>query len=303
VESFTEFQLDFRPAILANSCNLIALMRFGPTFRLLVIASALLYVGEARAANPYPYGPDTLPNGAINIGPFIQQFTVLSNGGDISLIDNTFTGPSYVKGNMGIAGAGNFSMSDGTIDGDLVYHTGAKVSLSGPAKVTGHQYSDAAHNTILSQAASDSQGLSDLAAMELSSPQYASITNVNISNVGQSMTIMGGPNQKIVLNLQNFVMSAGTFTLQGTATTSFIINITNQFSLNNSQILLSGVPPANVLFNIRGTGSQVSLNQGTSMSGFLLATKRKVDLSGGKIFGRLVANQINITSGGQVVSQ
>jgi len=58
-----------------------------------------------------------------------------------------------------------------------------------------------------------------------------------------------------------------------------------------------------VLFNIKGTGNTVSLNQGTSMGGILLAAQRKVDLSGGKVFGRLIANQVAISSGGQVISQ
>jgi hypothetical protein len=39
------------------------------------------------------------------------------------------------------------------------------------------------------------------------------------------------------------------------------------------------------------------------MGGILLAAQRKVDLSGGKVYGRLFGNQVNITSGGQVVSQ
>ena len=271
------------------------------SFRLYLVAAGLLCSLQALSAAPWV---DTNPvTGQINVGPNVSQFTVLSNGGDVSLIDNTFTGPSYVKGNVGIAGAGKFSMSDGTIDGDLVYHTGAQITISGPARINGSRISDAAHDTILSNAAMDSQSLSDAANNEAGTPAYASITSVNITNSSQSMTITGGLNEKVVLKLQDFVMSAGTFTLSGTATTSFIINVSRNFSLNNASIQLVNVPPANVLFNIRGKGSQVSLNQGTSMGGILLATQRKVALSGGKIFGRLIANQVNITSGGQVISQ
>jgi hypothetical protein len=108
-------------------------------------------------------------------------------------------------------------------------------------------------------------------------------------------------------------MSAGTFTLEGTATTTYIIHIKNQFSLNNAKILLanmsgmvgssSGVQASNVLFNIRSSGVQISLNQGTQMSGILLALGDKVDLSGGKVNGRVIGGQVNISSGGQVISQ
>ena len=44
------------------------------------------------------------------------------------------------------------------------------------------------------------------------------------------------------------------------------------------------------------------MQQGTSAQGVMLAYNRKLDLSGGKIYGRAIANQIVITSGGQVVS-
>jgi hypothetical protein len=135
------------------------------------------------------------------------------------------------------------------------------------------------------------------------------------------MAITGGPNQAVVLSLQNFVMSSGTFTLQGTATTTFIINVKNQFSLNNAKILLAnmtgtqiynganpdpgytGVTPSNVLFNIRSKGIQISLNQGTEMSGILLALGDKISLSGGKVYGKAIGGQVNITSGGQVISR
>src|SRR4029077_9298385 len=125
-------------------------------------------------------------------------------------------------------------------------------------------------------------------------------------NTGQSITIDPTSSGKVVLNLQDFVMTSGTFTLEGTAMNTYIINVSRNFSLNNSKIVLDssmGLVASHVLFNILGTGSQVSLQQGTSMQGILLAYDRKVDLSGGKVFGRIVAEQLAITSGGQAVSQ
>ncbi len=108
----------------------------------------------------------------------------------------------------------------------------------------------------------------------------------------------------IVLNLTDFVRTNGTFTLQGTAATTYIVNVSRNFSLNNSSVILSGgLLASHVLFNVVGSGGQVSLNQGTQMSGTLLAMARKVDLSGGKVFGRVLADQVVITSGGQVISQ
>ena len=266
---------------------------------LLLAAALLCTAGSALIAGPYlDYDPLT---GRINVGS-ASLFTVLA-AGDVHYYDDTITGPSKVVGNIGIGGHADFSMSDGEIDGDLYMNSYGKFKMSGPAHFTAGHGVHNNQDTVLNSALSDAQMLSDSAAMEMSSAMYAGITKVKISNPSQNITIMGGPNEKIVLNLTDFVLSNGTFTLQGTTTTAFIINISGKFSINNSNIVLSGVPNANVLFNITGSGSQVSLNQGTSMGGILLATKRKVDLSGGKVYGRVIGDQVNITSGGQVISQ
>jgi hypothetical protein len=262
-------------------------------FLSLSAAIAALAIGTFNAGAT----PDTLANGAINVGS-ADFFTVLAKG-DPGFTDNNITGPSSVTGNIGIGGQGNFTMSDGDVFGNIVLRSGAKFSTSGPAKVHG---SVSTNDSQLNSALADAQSLSDAAAMEAVTPAYASLTNVNISNPNQNITITGGPNQKIVLSLQNFTISNGTFTLQGTGTTTFIINVAKNFSLNNGGITLSGVPPQNVLFNILGTGSQVSLNQGTHLSGTLLAMNRKVDLSGGHVTGKVIADQVVITSGGGVVS-
>jgi hypothetical protein len=263
-------------------------MHYKRFFLSLSIATVALGIFTAGAAT------DTLPGGAINVGS-ADYFTVLAKG-DAGFTDNTITGPSFVTGNYGVGGQGTFTMSDGHLDGNVVMHSGGSPKLSGPAKINGSITNNDAQ---LNQALADAQMLSDAAALEAVTPAYASLTNV-----GGSMTITGGPNQKIVLSLQDFKLNGGaTFTLQGTATTSFIINVTKTFALTgNSQILLSGVPPQNVLFNILGKGSQVAFSGKSGMSGILLALNRKVDLSGGHVTGKVIADQVVITSGGSVVT-
>jgi hypothetical protein len=264
-----------------------------------------LFAASSEAAfTADPSYQDTIgPN--INVGK-ASLFSVLSYG-DLNQYDNTVTGPSIIHGNVGIGGNGNFSMSDGDLFGDLYVHQGAKVTFSGPAKLHGNQYSFADNSASpINQALQDAWSLSAKAAGEIATgPGSYSVTqgtfNGSTFNSGQSASIFSSG--RVVLNLQDFVMTSGTFTLQGTASTTYIINVGRNFSLNNSSIQLSGVMSSQVLFNIKGAGSQVSLNQGTSMGGILLAAQRKVDLSGGKVYGRLFGNQVNITSGGQVVSQ
>ena len=266
---------------------------------------------------------DTNADGSINVGS-AKMFTVLARG-DMSSYDNNITGPSLVVGNVGIGGKGNFSMSDGQIQGDLYMNDTGTFSMSGPANITGHKHGlhlddHTSWQPTLDAAVSDISdsfgGLSYAAAQESRTYNYtfgppnnqtqATPSNyLSNVNTGQSMSVIANPFAgKVVLNLQNFVMTSGTFTLQGSAMTTYIINVANNFSLNNSKVVLAGgLLASHVLFNVMGSGSQVSLNQGTSMQGIMLAYNRKLDLSGGKIYGRAMANQVVITSGGQVVSQ
>jgi hypothetical protein len=144
--------------------------------------------------------------------------------------------------------------------------------------------------------------------MEASTANYTVNGNPQVLttvNTGQSMTVMANPfATKVVLNLQDFTLSGGTFTLSGNSMQTFIINVSRNFSLNNASVVLAGgIMSSHVLFNIKGTGSQVALNQGTQLSGILVATQRKVALAGGKVFGKVVAEQLALSGGGQIISQ
>jgi choice-of-anchor A domain-containing protein len=259
---------------------------------------------SAEPARPDSYiDPDT---GRIDIGR-ASLFTVLAAGNINN--DDSMSGSSYVEGNVGIGGTGKFKMSDGEINGDLYVRTTASSKLSGPATVH-HVYHDPAHDAPIDNALADAQNLSDWAWMEMPTNNYTTngnpfvlLKNVYITNANQSITLAAGAHTEVVLRLTDFVMKAGTFTLQGTATTTFIVNISGAFSLDNARILLAGIPAANVLFNIHGTGSQVTLNQGTQMSGILLATHRRVVLNGATVYGRVFADSINISGGARIISR
>jgi hypothetical protein len=267
-------------------------------------------------ATPCSRASDTTnPDGSIkvtNFGGDFSRFTVLTTG-DLNDNNNTVTGPSSIVGNVGVAGHGNYTMSDGTLNGDLYMNSFGTVKLSGPAKITGRRHGihetapgdDATDQTaLLSNALSGAQYLSNQAVIDTNTGSYTVTGSFNgmTENGNQNVTLMGSGH--IVLNLQDFVMTGGTFTLSGTAMTSYIINVSRNFSLNNAKIVLGGqLTASHVLFNITGKGSDVTLQQGTSMQGILLAYQRKVNLSGGKVFGRVIAEQLALTSGGQVISQ
>lgn len=245
--------------------------------------------------------PDTNPDGSINTGNN-NIFTVLTHG-DLSL-----SGSSSITGDVGVGDSGNANLSGSAqVAGSLTINNKGKYTHSGSSGVTG---TTTKNQTILDNAWADAISLSGAAQMEPVSPQYASLTNVNLNNGGQ-MTIMGGPNQKIVLSLQNFQLDhSSTFTLQGTTTTTFIINVAQNFSLDNGSLIkLVGVPPANVLFNVLGGGSDVKINKGSQASGIILALNRKVSIAGhspsgtgSQLTGRIIAQKVELSDSARVVT-
>jgi hypothetical protein len=232
--------------------------------------------------------PDTLPGGAINFGR-ASSFTVLTHSND------AITGGSNVHGNVGIQ-SGTFSLDrNSDVYGNLVYHAGVMRHIQGNVTGTQTQNDPAIDNALM-----DAQMLSDAAFAEPVTSRYAGLTMVNLN--GGSLTITGGANEKVVLKLTNFVLAHGAdFTLQGTATTSFLVNITGNFALSGgSNISLLNVPVANVLFNIRGHGT-FNISGGSNISGNLLALNGTVNISGGSnITGVVIANQVNLSNNSNV---
>jgi len=237
----------------------------------------LCVAAGAGGASPYQ---DTFSDGQINTGR-ANVFTVLTQFSD------TIRNGSVVQGNIGID-QGTFTLTEESdVFGDLLYHTGAMIDISRGSKVHGTIFSD---DPLIDSALMDAQSLSGAARMEPVTPRYADLTSVNLD--GSSLTISGGANEKVVLKLTNFILTNHSiFTLSGTATTAFIINVRNTFSLtSNSAISLLNVPASNVLFNIRGAGTIVQLRGGSTMSGTLLALRRNVRIRGGsKVVGRVIA--------------
>jgi hypothetical protein len=120
----------------------------------------------------------------------------------------------------------------------------------------------------------------------------------------QSVTLTGAPGETVTLKLGHFVLSGNsTFTLQGTATTTFIIKVKNQFSLtgNAKVVLLGGVQWDNVIFVVRGKGDLVSLSRNASLQGILMANKRKVRLRNhSMVNGQVIARGVALRGLSQI---
>src|SRR5436305_15141271 len=120
-------------------------------------------------------------------------------------------------------------------------------------------------------------------------------TNVQFDH-HQSATAAGAPGETVVLQLGNFQLAGNsTFTLQGSATTTFIINIGKSFSLSdNAQIILAGgVQWNNVLFNVHRRNGLASLSGNSVFQGILLANGRTVHLNDqASVAGQVIASRV-----------
>jgi choice-of-anchor A domain-containing protein len=102
---------------------------------------------------------------------------------------------------------------------------------------------------------------------------------------------------KIDLNSETLMLSGG-------PADSFVFNISDDFKLNSSDILLTGgVLPQNVLFNYFGTHDVLFSGGGNAseLHGIILAPDRKVTLSPGLVIGEIISgDDISIVSGARV---
>jgi hypothetical protein len=168
---------------------------------------------------------------------------------------------------------------------DFYYRTNEALKISGEES-TGAPYNN-----------SDSQ-VDNVAEEAINSPvprsRANSFTRLTLVR-DQSVTLNGAPGETATLKLGHFVLgNNSTFTLQGTATTTFIIKVKNRFSLtgNAKVVLLGGVQWDDVIFIVRGKGDMVSLSRKASLQGILMANKRKVRLRNHSIVHGQVAARV-----------
>jgi hypothetical protein len=228
----------------------------------------------------------------------LSRWAVFALGdGDFS---NHLSGNAFVQGDVGIAGNGNIRLrQNAAIQGDLYYRSNGTLQLGPNATITGAQFNnqDALLDNGVTEAINACQ-----AAFALTPNRPGSSITLGGNNTN---TITGAPGETVVLKLSQLIMSGNSLlTLQGTATTTFIINVKHQFSLSeNSQITLAGgLQWDDVLFNVRANSSDVSLTGNARLEGILLAPRRTVILGGhATIRGALIANRLNFNGNSQVI--
>jgi hypothetical protein len=227
----------------------------------------------------------------------LERWTVFSLGGG-NHPSQAFR-HSFIDGDLGLAGTGNFLMGGhATIDGDIYdWSNGLVLTFKHPV-ITGSIFHD------------QDALLDDCVYEALAASAYAFSLTPNRSNTSvkirgdRNITVTGAPGETVVLNLKNFILKGNSsFTLQGTATTTFIINVRKHFSLRGkSHIDLAGLQWNQVLFNVVGKGRKVSLRGNSIFDGILMANNRAIELKGDSTFsGEIIANRFNLHGSSRVL--
>ncbi len=255
----------------------------------LSIAASLILLGAAHAKADVA---QVIPE----IGD-LERWTVFSLG-DGNNFSRAF-GQALIDGDLGLAGNGNFLMGESaTVNGDVYDRSNGTVLTFQHAVISGSIF----HN----QDALLDNGVNEaLAASTHAFSLTPNRPNTSIKSLGnEAITITGAPGETVVLSLKNFILrDNSSFTLQGTATTTFVINVNKKFSLSgNSHIDLAGLQWNQVLFNVVGTGQRVSLGDSSIFNGILMANDRTIKLKGdATVSGEIIANRLKLRGSSRVL--
>jgi hypothetical protein len=227
----------------------------------------------------------------------IERWTVFSLG-DGNNFSRGF-GHSVIDGDLGLAGNGKFLMAGhAAINGDVYDTSNGAVLMFEHAFITGSIFYN--QDALLDNGVSEA-----LAASAHAFSLTPNRPNTSVKLLGnQAITITGAPGETVVLSLKNFILrDNSSFTLQGTATTTFVINVNKKFSLSgNSHIDLAGLQWNQVLFNVVGTGQRVSLGGSSVFNGILMANDRTIKMKGdATVFGELIANRLKLRGSTRVL--
>ena len=184
------------------------------------------------------------------------------------------------------------------VNGDVCYRSNGAVLTLNHAVITGSIFPN--QDAILDNGVNEA-----LAASAHAASLMPNRSNTSIRLTGHDdVTITGAPGETVVLSLKNFVLQGNSsFTLQGTATTTFVINVNKKFSLKgNSHIDLAGLQWNQVLFNVVGDKGRVHLGGNSIFNGIPMAKDRTVELKrDATASGEIIANRFNFRGSSQVL--
>jgi len=182
-----------------------------------------------------------------------------------------------------------------TINGNLASGKNSTFHLSNNASVNSILYPDPTTNVIIDQGSSLQDGYqiepfsaAQSAALTLASWATGLTATQNISSIQSSTTIQGNGGQNVIDVGYIYLPSGGTITIKGGASDTFIFNVPNGMLLDGgATVALSGVTPAQVLFNFNG-GTGLGLGNSTT-AGIFLSPSQEIYISQGNHNSEFIA--------------
>lgn len=246
-------------------------------------------------ADAPPYSLEALGVGQTIPGQFgnLAVFTLNAGSGDADFL----SGNAQIQGGVAVAGSGKLTLSNfSQIQGNLSYKTNGVLTKANTAQILQTTYKDSQTDSLLSAGVS--------AALFVSSfVDGLNPTNGFPTTIDRNSSLSLTSNGLAVLKLSDFKLTNNaTLTLQGTASSYFVINVNKDFSLANAYVKLSGgITWDHVLLNVRGTSGLTKLSGTSEFNGILLAANRTVTLTdSSKVNGVIIANSVNL-SGNSIV--
>lgn len=178
---------------------------------------------------------------------------------------------TVVNGNAGVDGNGSLSFTGGgVINGEIDAGSGASLTITGGSTATGGVMQSYAS---MSQVVQDAQN---------AAAYYAALTpGQTLSSLGTG-TLTGSGGLDVYQINGDLSLSRSNLTLSGGANDFFVINITGAINLSGgSNILLNGISPDQVVFNLIGTGTKMTTTGESDTNGIFLAENGAINISGG----------------------
>ena len=261
--------------------------------------------GNVTITDPTPYLPGSVPPGQA-LDPYYST-----------------AGSADVYGNVGISGSGRLSMTNSYINGFVDQNSSPTNVFAGNGgnpyflgSITHDSayllqgYNDAIAASAAAKYLGTPAGLSANPTVVLGSATTAVITSATSqADLGITGPLAG---TTYVLNLTDLILqgTSAVLTLNGTATTNYVINVNRYMSLaGGAKInLAGGITPQNVLYNVNQNTINVvqydvTLSGGSEARGIILATTRAVKLTGdSKVFGEVIAKSVSLSGSSNVIN-
>jgi len=216
------------------------------------------------------------------------QLISIGAAGDFAGLElgtSTFTiskATTSISGNIGVAPNGDLNFSGGAVAAGTIYAgAGATLDISGGSGATGG---------IVQPSSLVTQAITDAAT---AASFYAGLTPTQtLSSLGVG-TLTGNGGQNVYDITGSLAFNNGTLTLSGGAHDTFIFDVhgNSTATLSHANIVLNGISPDQVLFNLIGTGLQLQTTGDSNTEGIFLAENGAIDIKGGTHISDFIAGQ------------